>query len=96
MQELMNHIKSLNEKTRKWVNQGEGRWATLHVEDPEYWEEQGITTVEQFERDELINYIWDAYKDAYGFSPSASLEDMSIDELKEMAERIRLKECAGV
>lgn len=49
MENLIEHIKAENEKTRLWVNESpETRFASLFTENPRHWREMGIESVEQF------------------------------------------------
>ena len=90
MQELLNHIKAQNVKTRAWVAEDpKNRMAGLYQEDEAHWVERGITTLAELERDELITYIWDGHKDAYGFrNRSYDFDSMTLTELKDEADRI--------
>ena len=44
MIELVNHIKSINEKSKKDMDANPYLWIGHIVEDPKHWEEYGITT----------------------------------------------------
>lgn len=90
MQDLLAHVKTLNDATRRWVAAGEGRFATTYPEDREFWVEQGISTIREFKMDQLKNEIWDGYKDANGIRPRhMDLNSMSMEELERTAERVR-------
>lgn len=84
MQELLNHIKGLNEKTKAWVAvDPANRWASTYPEEAEYWTGRGITTIDEFEADGLRATIWDLYKDVHGVRPRfMPLNEMSLAELK--------------
>lgn len=90
MQDLLNHIKAANEKTRAWVAEDpKNRWSGLYPEDEAYWIERGISTVAELERDELITYIYDGHKSAYGFrNRGYDFDSMSLAELEAEADRI--------
>ena len=90
MQDLLNHIKAANEKTRAWVAEDpKNRWSGLYPEDEAHWIERGISTVAELERDELITYIWDGHKSAYGFrNRGYEFDSMSLAELEAEADRI--------
>ena len=99
MQELINHIKAANEKTQAWVAEDpKNRWAGLYPEDEAHWIERGISTTAELERDELITYIWDGYKSAYGFRPRGQydFDSMSLAELEAEADRIEKDIEAGL
>lgn len=84
---LRAHIEALNAKTREWLSQGEGRWATELSEDLDFWAEMGVTSVARFERDQLISFIWDAHKDAFGSRPRhLDFDAMSMAQLEEEAD----------
>tara|TARA_Y100001970_G_scaffold292070_1_gene431781 strand:- start:3131 stop:3640 length:510 start_codon:yes stop_codon:yes gene_type:complete len=89
MQELLNHIKAANAKTRAWVAAGPNRGAGLYPEDEAYWVERGISTVAELERENLITFIHDGHKDAYGFrNRGYDFDSMSMAELEAEADRI--------
>lgn len=89
-QELLTHIKNENAKIEAWVAEDpKNRWSGTYITDVEYWEERKVFTVADLERDELINYIYDGHKDAYGFrNRGYDFDSMSMDELKAEADRI--------
>jgi len=86
---LATYIKSRNSVTLAWIAEDPAnRGACLIVDDLNFWAQQGITTVEQFERDSLVSLYCDLYEDAHnGFSPS------SIDSIKSMTNEQIEKEC---
>lgn len=86
MNELIKHIKSLNDETRAWVAEDpENRWAGLYVEEADFWAERGITTVEEFEFDSMASTIYDLYKDVHGIRPRwINFDEMSYEELDSM------------
>ena len=90
MQELLNHIKAENAKTQAWIDEDpKNRAAGFYPTDEAYWVERGISTVAELERDQLINFIHDGHKDAYGFrNRGYDFDSMSMDELKAEADRI--------
>jgi len=83
---LADHIAALNAKTQAWIDEDPtNRGGFLHITDITYWNRGGIHTVEDFERHELVNTIWDVYKEVHGVRPRGlGLYGMSIAELKEM------------
>ena len=50
MLDLVNHIQSLNAKSRKKMSETEGLWIGMIVEDPKHWAEYGVYTPAQFDR----------------------------------------------
>jgi len=87
--ELLNAIRERNEKTRAWIAEDpSNRMASILPEDAKYWEESEIYTLDDYKREELINLIWDSYKDAYGTRPRhLDFSEYSTLELEEMADR---------
>ena len=89
-QELINHIEAKNAETLAWIAEDpKNRWAGLYPTDPAHWAERGISTLAELERDELITFIYDGHKDAYGFrNRGYDFDSMSMDELKAEADSI--------
>lgn len=86
---LQNHIEGLNEKTRAWMAEAEGRWAGMLVSDPSHWAEYGIFSVDEFVKYETVNLAYELHKDRYGFKPNyGELKKMSLAELDEMIESL--------
>jgi hypothetical protein len=83
---LADHIAALNAKAQAWIDEDPtNRFMCQYISDIDYWNSIGIHTVEDFERYELENTIWDVYKEVHGVRPRGlGLKDMSIDELKEL------------
>ena len=84
-QNLMNYIKKYNEKARKYneENKSNGSWKGLMLEDEKYWIEDGIFTLRDLVRNNLINYIWDEYKSVNGIRPRfMNFSKMGIRELR--------------
>ena len=89
MKELLAFVKAENVKTREWINAAPGRAAGLYPEDEAYWVERGISTVAELERENLITFIYDGHKDAYGFrNRGYDFDSMSMAELEAEADRI--------
>ena len=90
MQELIEHVKAENVKTKAWVAEDpKNRWAGLYPEDEASWVERGITTLEDLERDELECYIYDEHKTAFGCKGRHyNFKAMSLQELKDEADYI--------
>ena len=90
LQELIQEIKSRNEKTKAWVAEDpKNRWAGLYPEDEAHWIERGITTLADLERDELATYIYDEHKTAFGTKGRHyDFDSMTLQELKDEADYI--------
>src|SRR5210317_685913 len=63
---LLEHIKKINAESKKWMDENPGSWAGMVPEDIKFWNDQGIFTVEDYERDSLITSVYEMHKDAYG------------------------------
>ena len=90
LQELITEIKARNAKTKAWVAEDPGnRWAGLYPEDAAHWLERGITSLADLERDELITYIYDEHKTAFGTKGRHyDFDSMSLEELRIEADYI--------
>jgi len=90
MKDLMKHIEVENAKTKAWVaEKPESRFATTWTTDESHWKEMGITTVEQFERNSLVENIWDLYKEINNIRPRhIDFDSMTIDELGIMEDEL--------
>lgn len=90
LKELIKEIKSRNEKTEAWVAEDpKNRWAGMYPTDEAHWVERGITTLEELERSELEEYIYDAHKTAFGVKGRHyNFKAMSLQELKDEADYI--------
>jgi len=83
---LSSHLAALNSLTLAWVAEDPAnRGACTYTEDLSYWNEIGVFTVEDFQRNELESTVWDLYKSVHGVRPRyMNFKDMSIDELKDI------------
>lgn len=90
MNELLAHIRNLNEKTAAWVAEDpKNRMAGLLVEEADHWSSIGITTVEDFTRYNLSMEVYDLHKTVYGFRPNyAYLKSLTVKELEEELESL--------
>jgi len=81
---LAEYIADRNAATLAWIAEDpDNRWAGLIVDDLAFWAEQGILTVKDFERHNLICTIWDLYRDVTGCRPRhMDFESMSNEELE--------------
>ena len=81
---LSSHIASLNAATLAWVAEDPtNRFACTYVDDLSYWNEMGVFTVEDFQRNELESTVWDLYKSVHGIRPRwVNFKEMSIKELE--------------
>ena len=80
---LLEHIKNINAKSKKWMEENPGSWAGMVTEDIKYWNDQGIFTVEDYERDSLITSVYEMHKDAYGVKGRHyNFKEMSNEDLQ--------------
>jgi hypothetical protein len=88
-QELLNYINAENAKKIEWQNAEEGRVAFLIMDDIKRWAKYGIDSVEKFEREMLIESIYNAYKDKRGVKPRwINFREMSMEELIQMEKEV--------
>jgi hypothetical protein len=82
---LSAHIASLNAATLAWVAEDPtNRGACTYTEDLSYWNEMGVFTVEDFQRNELESTVWDLYKSVHGVRPRfMDLKSMTVADLEE-------------
>jgi len=86
---LLQHIKNINTQSKKWMDENPGSWAGMVPEDIKFWNDQGIFTVEDYERDSLITSVYEMHKDAYGVKGRHyDFDNMSNKELEEELERL--------
>ena len=94
---LLEHLKNINAKSKEKMAKTPGLWIGMITEDIKYWNDQGIFTVEDYERDSLITSVYEMHKDAYGVKgrhynfKEMSNEDLQkeLDHLCEVAKRER-------
>ena len=68
---LLEHIKNINAKSKKWMDENPGSWAGMVTEDIKYWNDQGITSV------------YEMHKDAYGVKGRHyNFKEMSNEDLQ--------------
>ena len=80
---LLEHIKNINAKSKKWMAENPGSWAGMVPEDIKFWNDQGIFTVEDYERDSLITSVYEMHKDAYGVKGRHyNFKEMSNEQLE--------------
>src|SRR6056300_447114 len=86
---LLEHIKKINAESKKWMDENPGSWAGMVPEDIKFWNDQGIFTVEDYERDNLITSVYEMHKDAYGIKGRHyDFDNMSNKELEEELDRL--------
>lgn len=86
--ELIAKIQRQNAETREWQDAVEGRWASYLMEDPKWWADRGVFTVEDFDRWSILCGLSDLHKDAYGFRPRGyDFDSMSTEELIQLEDR---------
>jgi hypothetical protein len=80
---LLEHIKKLNAESKQWMKDNPGSWAGMVTEDIKYWNDQGIFTVEDYERDNLITSVYEMHKEAYGVKGRHyNFKSMTIEQLE--------------
>lgn len=80
---LLQHIQNINANSKAWMEANPGSWAGMVTEDIQYWNDQGIFTVEDWERDSLITSVYEMHKDAYGVKGRHyNFDAMSNEELE--------------
>jgi len=80
---LLNHIKSINEKSKQWMKDNPGSWSSMLQEDIKYWNDQGIFTVNDYERDSLITSVYEMHKEAFGVKGRRyNFKEMSNEDLE--------------
>ena len=95
---LIAHIKSENEKTRKWVAEDpENRFAGLLLDEISHWRELGIDSVAELERYELATQAYDLHKEAYGFRARwDDIYNQKLEDLKVLVDELSAKVHAQV
>ena len=89
MKTLLQHIKDINAKSQKWMDENPGSWAGMVTEDIQHWNDQGIFTVEDYERSNLEISVYEMHKDAYGVKGRHyNFDAMSNEELKDELEHL--------
>lgn len=84
---LSEHLAALNAEKIAWMAEAPGRWTGLWVEDLSHWAEIGVHTVEDFKRYDLIQMIWEMYKDVTGIRPRhMDFDSMSYEDLVKEAD----------
>lgn len=86
---LAEHLAALNAEKLAWMAAGPDRWTGLWVEDLAHWHSMGVFTVEDFQRYDLIQLIWDMFKDVTGIRPRhMDFDSMSLADLQQEADRL--------
>ena len=89
MKTLLQHIKDINAKSKKWMDENPGSWAGMVPEDIKFWNNQGIFTVKEYERSNLITSVYEMHKDAYGVKGRHyDFDNMLNKELEEELDRL--------
>jgi hypothetical protein len=84
---LAEHLATLNAEKQAWMDAGPDRWTGFWVEDLAHWAEIGVHTVEDFKRYDLIQMIWEMYKDVTGIRPRhMNFDSMSMADLEQEAD----------
>jgi hypothetical protein len=80
---LLEHIKNINAKSKAWMAKNPGSWAGMVVEDIKFWNDQGIFTVEDYERSNLETSVYEMHKEAFGVKGRHyNFKEMSNEELE--------------
>ncbi len=82
MTTLLQHIESLNAHADVMMAQEPGLWMSKWTDDISHWNEMGVFTVEDFERNSLINNISDASKELYGCRLRFDWDEKTLEELR--------------
>ena len=85
---LLDHLNAEAEATRKEVEAGKWDWASSYTCDLDHWAEMGVKSVADLKRYDLISYISDESKTAYGFRTRCDWDQMSLEDLEKMADQI--------
>ena len=88
MTTLLQHIESLNAHADLMMAQESGLWMSKWTDDLSHWADMGVFTVEDFERNQLINGISDASKDLYGCRLRLDWDEMSIEDMQRTYDNI--------
>jgi hypothetical protein len=90
MNDLLAHIRNLNEKTTNWVNEDPTRrFAGLLIEDLNHWKEVNVTTPSELDHYLLTSEVYDLHKSVWGFRPNyGRLKSMTINELESLMDSL--------
>ena len=96
MSNLINHIKSINAKSKADMDANPNLWIGIIVEDPKHWAEYGITTPAQFDRYQDECCLYEVVSSAYSksYARSIGISSMSDKELYEALDSYSSKEVA--
>ena len=82
---LQAYIKAENAEFEAKCKANGSTWWAATVSDPDHWAEYGVTTVAQYERQNLESELWDAFKEAHGVRPRhldmSAMTDQQIKDL---------------
>jgi hypothetical protein len=82
--DLLSHIRSINEAGNKSVEGEENSFYLGYVEDLDHWAEYGVTTPEEFDLYNARVQYYDYHKDVHGFRPIWSqVQKMTLERLEE-------------
>lgn len=85
------HARNLNNKTRTWLSEGEGRMAMLLVEDQDFWANMGLVTGLDLARDIAANTISGLYKEQHGIRPRwLDFSKMTLAEMEAKVEELEI------
>lgn len=80
---LLAHLEAARDEILAWVEAAPGRWAGYAPCDLDFWAEQGVMSIADYELHDMRSNIWDLYKDVHGIRPRwMNFDEMSADELR--------------
>ena len=80
---LVAHIVAENARLREWASAGPGRVVGTSIEDPDFWANRDVFTVEDYQLYFARSEYSDYHKEVHGFRPSnwSEVKKMTLDEL---------------
>ena len=84
------HLLAIEAKTKAWVAEDpKNRWACYPTTDIPHWAEQGIVSVADFTRHELVSQVFESTRDLHGYKPNwSALMTLTIPELQAEADSL--------
>lgn len=73
---LITEVTARNVERQTWLDEGaalgEQRWVGMYSTDPAHYAEREIFTVEDLNRNEILDTLYDMHRDAYNYRPDMS------------------------